>query len=351
MKKLFLPILFAAAVMAFACSQETGAETPDDNTTDNPADNPPAGGNQGTGLYDEPELVDLGLPSGIKWAASDLGSTDPQVPGARFSWGATEASSYFGITNKYLEYENDNSYATKYSVSMRSGRLLDMKTVLDAEDDAATVHLGEGWRTPCYDDFMELLDNCSYQQKFVTGEGGREVQVYEFTSNKNGAKLTFYAQDAIHMSSSLVCNDDRACLNNGIYVLYNGCNLQGGTYRSMGMFVRPVKGGESKPFNWMVHAESDPEVGSGTVSFGGQFLFEEEAGWTYTYSVRMFDGVSGDTWSHKADLSSRLAKAFFTGLEAGKTYYYLVYYEAKKREGSYSLWQGNSSEVRSFTAK
>ena len=342
--------------MAVACTQEDGTETPEgdpiDNPTDNPADDPSTGENHGTGLYDEPELVDLSLPSGIKWAASDLGSTDPLVPGARFSWGDTQAATYFNSSNKYWEYESNNGYATKYSVSMRTGRQIDMKTVLEAEDDAATVHLGTGWRTPCYDDFMELLDNCSYQQKFVTGEGGRDVQVYEFTSKLNGAKLSFYAQDnAMHMSSSLVCNDDRACLNNGVYVLYNGYSLQGGTYRPMGMFVRAVKGGESKPFNWMTHVEANPEVGSGTVSFGGQYLFDEEPGWTYTYGARMFDGVLGDTWSHKTELASRTAKASFSGLEAGKTYYYLVYYEAKKREGSYSYWQGNSSEVRSFVAK
>ena len=307
--------------------------------------------------YDAPELVDLGLPSGVKWAASDLGSTDPMVPGDYFSWGETEPSTTFSDSNKYIEYSGGHQYATKYSVSMRGGKVLDMKTVLEAEDDAATVGIGKGWRTPTYDDFMELLDNCEWRQQY-TGEYPNEVGVIVATSLINGKTLTFlnkghfsgreFLSRSMYMSSSMVCSAERACANNSIYVLY-GTDLQGSGYRTCGMNVRPVYGGTASPFAWKVNADGNPTVSSTTATFGGTFNFAEEAGWTYRYYARLFDGVLGDTWCAQKDFTSRSAKVSFDGLTPNHTYYYVVCYEATKREGSYSYWQGGGSEVRSFT--
>ena len=38
----------------------------------------------------------------------------------------------------------------------------DGKTVLEAEDDAATANFGNGWRTPMFKDFKELRENCTW---------------------------------------------------------------------------------------------------------------------------------------------------------------------------------------------
>ena len=37
-----------------------------------------------------PEYVDLGLPSGIKWATFNVGATQPEEYGDYFAWGETE---------------------------------------------------------------------------------------------------------------------------------------------------------------------------------------------------------------------------------------------------------------------
>ena len=187
---------------------------------------------------------------------------------------------------------------------------------------------------------------------FITDYLGREVQVYEFTSRTNGASITFYAQpETLHMSSSLICTDDRGTLNNGVYYFNNGCNLIGSNARPQGMLVRPVQGGEAKPFEWKVNADPNPGISSGTATIGGIFHFEEEPLWNYVYSVRLFDSTEGDYYSQKYDLPARTEKAVFSGLVSGKTYYYMVCYEATKRDGGYTLWQGSNSEIRSFVAQ
>lgn len=350
MKKLLL--VLAAVLTVAACvpessenqenKQENQAGPQDPQDPQNPQD-PPATEPK----YDAPELVDLGLPSGVKWAASDLGSADPMVPGDYFSWGDTDAAVYFGSSNKYWEYEGGNGYATKYSVSMRQGRLVDMKTVLEPEDDAATVGIGKGWRTPTYDDFMELMDNCSWQN-------GEETIV--LTSLKNGNSITFlnrghyegsrFEPSSVYMSASLACYDLRASANNGVYVLFGG-DFRASGYRTLGMNVRPVCGGEAKGYEWKVNA-TEPEISGTSASIGGVFHFDEEVLREYKYYVKIFDGIAGDTPLARKEFA-RGAKATFSGLEAGHTYYYIVCYEAKWREGSYTYTEDGNSEVRSFT--
>ena len=53
------------------------------------------------------------------------------------------------VLNKSWAYNNDESY-------------IDNKTVLDPEDDAATVTLGYPWRTPTVAECQSLLDNCQW---------------------------------------------------------------------------------------------------------------------------------------------------------------------------------------------
>jgi hypothetical protein len=45
--------------------------------------------------------------------------------------------------------------------------------VLDAEDDAATVHWGNGWRMPTLDEISELCSNCSSIWTTQNGKNGR----------------------------------------------------------------------------------------------------------------------------------------------------------------------------------
>ncbi len=106
--------------------------------------------------------VDLGLPSGIKWAASNVGTFVATAFGDYFAWGETETKTDYSW-NTYKWGTSDN--LTKYNSS-------DNKMTLDPDDDAATANMGEGWRTPTIAEFNELIKSCTWEDKTVNGIDG-----------------------------------------------------------------------------------------------------------------------------------------------------------------------------------
>ena len=111
-----------------------------------------------------PEPVDLGL--SVKWASANLGASDQNEAGAFFAWGETtpKAGYYSGKNYKFGEYSNQ---MTKYNMGydyIFAGNypMPDYKETLDAEDDAAAVLLGDGWRMPTADELWELRTKCTW---------------------------------------------------------------------------------------------------------------------------------------------------------------------------------------------
>ncbi len=121
--------------------------------------------------YNNHEFVDLGLPSGLKWATCNVGATKPEEPGDYFAWGEVEPyyepgyapsddpvwkpgkeGGYIWDNYKYLDKEK--GILTKYTDE-------DGLTKLLPEDDAATYNWGTPWRMPTSDEWQELLDQCS----------------------------------------------------------------------------------------------------------------------------------------------------------------------------------------------
>lgn len=140
------------------------------------------------------EYVDLGLPSGVKWATCNVGATSPEEYGDYFAWGETEGymsgkkefaentyrwymsttskdSEEFEITtmgyNKYVE-------KTKASVQGYNG-FYDDKTVLDLEDDAAHVNWGGNWRMPTFAEQTELRNSCKWNWVSINGKNGYKI--------------------------------------------------------------------------------------------------------------------------------------------------------------------------------
>ncbi len=111
---------------------------------------------QSTGITHE--YVDLGLPSGLRWATCNVGATSPEEYGNHYAWGETEPKeSYSWDTYKYgtYSYNNDYSTLTKYNGT-------DGLTTLEAADDAATVNWGEGWRMFTIAELNELESECNW---------------------------------------------------------------------------------------------------------------------------------------------------------------------------------------------
>ena len=113
-----------------------------------------------TGVENGHEWIDLGLPSGLKWATMNIGATSPEGYGNYYAWGETEPQS--NNTYKLTSYKWCNgteTSMTKYCVSTSYGTV-DNNTTLDSDDDAATVNWGGKWRMPTHAEQTELTTNC-----------------------------------------------------------------------------------------------------------------------------------------------------------------------------------------------
>ena len=140
------------------------------------------------------EFVDLGLPSGTKWASCNVGAEKPEDFGLYFAWGETEG--YSGITAEKGFYWGDYKYSsgqtsststsfkgvTKYNNKSTSGTV-DNLTVLEQVDDAAYVS-DNTCRMPTREDCQELIDNTTSTWEKLNGIKGRR-----FTSKTNGNSI------------------------------------------------------------------------------------------------------------------------------------------------------------------
>lgn len=81
------------------------------------------------------EFVDLGLPSGLKWATCNVGANETKDPGSYFAWGETESKGTY-TSNNY-------SYAGT--------------AVPPMANDAANAAWGGNWRMPTKEEVEELI--------------------------------------------------------------------------------------------------------------------------------------------------------------------------------------------------
>ena len=70
---------------------------------------------KGIGTANGRDWVDLGLPSGTKWATMNVGSESPEDYGDYFAWGETEPKSSYTLEN-YKWYDSANGNYTKYII-------------------------------------------------------------------------------------------------------------------------------------------------------------------------------------------------------------------------------------------
>ncbi len=140
--------------------------------------------NLGNGIYqiNGHRFVDLGLPSGLLWAETNIGAKTATDDGNFFAWGETETKSYYSWDT--YKYGTSYSYLTKYNST-------DKKIILDNEDDAAYINWGVSCHMPTYDDFSELMssDNCSWTWTSMTNSTNSSIEGYKITSKKNGNSI------------------------------------------------------------------------------------------------------------------------------------------------------------------
>lgn len=190
--------------------------------------------NAGVGIPKETmEYVDLGLPSGIKWAKCDLGETSPEKYGDGYGWGETWTKTSW----EYYYYFTDivKGQFTKYDSR-------DKRYFLDKEDDVAYLRLGEGWRYPTWNEVQELYDNCTVTESTLNGWPG-----VMFVSKNNNNYIFFgywkkSSRGSRRWSSALVPSDPS--LAKCMYFIKEGDRIvlkQDNVGRDEGLLpVRPV---------------------------------------------------------------------------------------------------------------
>lgn len=191
--------------------------------------------------------VDLGLPSGTKWANMNVGATKPQDFGLYFAWGETvgySSGSHRFDGRNYKWCYGDLSRLKKYS-NDRFFHLVDNKTVLDLEDDAAYVNWGSNWRMPTKEQLTELFRKTKKEWIEIDGIYG-----YKFTSmiNSNYIFLPatgFYRNERLWMNNSegrywSLSLDKRQPDQAYVLRIYQGLTLIDCSGRNDGLTIRPV---------------------------------------------------------------------------------------------------------------
>ena len=178
------------------------------------------------------EAVDLGLPSGLKWASCNLGAIYPEEEGMFFCWGDVfpQGSYWARSTNRY--YDEETYSWTKYNSDE------DAWTELEAMDDAATHWLGADWRTPTYEDWDELLENCT--STYVTENG---ISGYRFEA-ENGNSI--FLPGSVTSNYSIYWSSTLFNVGHAIIAYWSGSGSWNLSYTMLyySAYVRPVFAGQ-----------------------------------------------------------------------------------------------------------
>ena len=137
--------------------------------------------------YNGHEYVDLGLPSGLKWATCNVGASNPQDYGLYFAWGETTGYTGEQVTSGVRKFDKASYKASAIS------------TDLTLEQDAAHINLGGNWRMPTKAEYQELLDNCNVV--WTSDYNGTGIKGRTFTSKVNGKSVFFPAAGNCNNSS------------------------------------------------------------------------------------------------------------------------------------------------------
>lgn len=209
--------------------------------------------------------VDLGLPSGTKWANMNIGAKNISAYGDYFAWGEiigyqdgktnfAENAYKFYMENTTKTTDKDGFLIevtkkgfTKYVADNNSGYdgFRDDKMVLELEDDAAYEHWGGKWRMPTIEDFKELREKCTWEWALMTGNYGYKVTGpngnYIFLPAAGGRVNTgLYETDknCSYWTSSL--SNFYSCAYFTSFQSENDLNFYDSNSRHIGRTIRPV---------------------------------------------------------------------------------------------------------------
>jgi hypothetical protein len=176
-------------------------------------------------MFDSHEEVDLGLPSSLRWATCNIGANTPEEYGDYIAW--AEA------------YPKDEYTSGNYSFPTYN------PTVLEPENDAATIRWSYGWRMPTKAEWEELYNNTTVTWTQQNGVNGRlftadngNTLFLPASGFRDESGLNLAGSNGFYWSSSLYTDYSgdawRFFFNWGNYLVNTG-------ERIMGLPVRAVR--------------------------------------------------------------------------------------------------------------
>ena len=177
-----------------------------------------------SGTINNHAYVDLGLPSGLKWATCNVGAETPEDYGDYYAWGETSTKS---------EYTEENSLTYGKSMSDISGNIT---------YDVARKKWGSSWRLHTWSEFAELMEECKWTWTTQNGKHGYKV------TGPNGNSI-FLPAAGYRYGSSLSCAGGNGCYwsstpggtNNASSLYFNSSShYTSWVDRYYGHSVRPV---------------------------------------------------------------------------------------------------------------
>jgi hypothetical protein len=129
------------------------------------------------------EFVDLGLPSGTKWATTNLGATKPEEAGLYFAWGETEGYTAEDVASGKRIFD-DSGYKFGSMNNYSKYNAVDGLTTLELVDDAA-YYISDGLcKMPSEQNWEELVANATINTETLNGVKGSRI-----TSTINGNSI------------------------------------------------------------------------------------------------------------------------------------------------------------------
>lgn len=171
------------------------------------------------------EAVDLGLPSGVKWASWNLGASSASEYGGYYGWADP--------TGKKSSTDL-NDYPSAVPPTEISG----------TEYDVAKVMWGSEWRMPTYDDIEELYEQCKWYKADdgieIVGPNGSSITL-PYAGSREGTEIYDTQNYGYYWAGTLHKDDSKFAWMMNIDNPKGKYGLAGGD-RYYGLSVRPVYG-------------------------------------------------------------------------------------------------------------
>ena len=193
-----------------------------------------------------PHIIDLGLPSGTKWACCNVDTDYPesQSPtnyGGYFAWGETRTKDTYDWST-YIHC--DGSGESCHNIG---------SDIAGTQYDVAHVKWGDSWKMPCARDFDELIKNCTKETVIAnnikgtlfTGTNGNKV-FFPFVGFKD-PNLQYYNVRGYYWSSE--CNPQYSTNSYYFRIENNRYDTgENGNYKSEGYSIRPIYNPQNEIF-------------------------------------------------------------------------------------------------------